>query len=96
MKDGLIVRIAGEGLYRVPHDPDLLNALNDLDEQIGALLRKAEADLQCLLREMAALVREEGTRLEGTPVPSDLVLPPEDLSLREAAELFAGEGVIPG
>lgn len=44
---------------------------------------------------MATLVRDQGRPLEAALVESDLVLPPEDLTLCEAAELFEGDGLIP-
>jgi hypothetical protein len=46
---------------------------------------------------MLDLVRDHGT-----PVPvdelveSDLVLPEPDITLKEAEELFTGEGLVPG
>ena len=49
------------------------------------------------LKRMLDLVREHGE-----PVPldelveSDLILPEPDLTLREAEELFVGEGLLPG
>ena len=46
---------------------------------------------------MLDLVRERG---EPVPVDelveSDLILPEPDLTLREAEELFVGEGLLPG
>ncbi len=95
-KDTFIVRISGEGQYEVPRDAELLTELNALDNQIVSLLRESEAELQKLLGQMASLIRERGRPLQDTPVESDLILPPEDLSLSEATELFEGEGLIPG
>jgi hypothetical protein len=50
-----------------------------------------------VLKQMLDLVREHGS-----PVPidelveSDLVLPEPDITLREAEEMFVGEGLVPG
>jgi PspAA-like protein len=45
---------------------------------------------------MAQSVREHGERLDDSDLsPSDLVIPPPDLSLEEAKELFADGGLIP-
>lgn len=96
MKDKLIVRISGVGQYEVPRDDSLLAELNALDNQIVALLQKSEAELQQLVGQMAALVRKRGRPLEAALVESDLILPPEDLNLCEASEIFEGEGLIPG
>jgi len=41
-------------------------------------------------------VRDTGERLDDADLaPSDLIVPPDDLSLDEARELFAGDGLIP-
>ena len=56
-----------------------------------------QAVYETLLKRMLDLVRDNGT-----PVPvdelveSDLILPEPDLTLREAEELFTGEGLLPG
>ncbi len=48
------------------------------------------------LQELAETVRSSGERLDDTDLtPSDAIIPPEDLSLEEARELLAGEGLIP-
>ncbi|NOZ26692.1 MAG: hypothetical protein GXP39_01385 [Chloroflexi bacterium] len=91
-----MIRVAGKGQFEVPRDASLLTELNAIDNQIVALLRESEAELQRLLERMADLVRERGRSLEATLAESDLVLPPEDLTLDEALELFVGEGLIPG
>ena len=45
---------------------------------------------------MAKTVREQGERLADEDLSaSDLIIPPDDLSLEEAKELFTGEGLIP-
>jgi hypothetical protein len=45
---------------------------------------------------MAKTVRERGERLADDDLsPSDLIIPPDDLSLEEAKELFSGDGLIP-
>ena len=49
------------------------------------------------LNKMLDLVREKGTPLPVEElVESDLVLPEPDLTLKEAGELFTGEGLLPG
>jgi hypothetical protein len=52
--------------------------------------------MQTLLDEMADQVRARGKVVDDTLTGSDLILPPADLTLAEAAELFRGEGLIPG
>jgi len=96
VKDTWIIRISGTGQYQIPRDENLLAELNALDNKIAALLQKSEAELQRLAGQMATLVRERGRPLETALVESDLIIPPADLTLCEAAELFEGEGIIPG
>ena len=91
----MIVRVMGDGQYRV--DDDVVEGLNELDEQAAqAVEGEDEESLQRLLKTMADGVREKGERLaDGDLSPSDALIPPEDLSLDEARELFQGEGLIP-
>jgi chromosome condensin MukBEF complex kleisin-like MukF subunit len=91
----VIVRIMGEAQYRVSDDQATL--LNELDDQAAqALERGDEEDLRRLLRELADAVRANGDRLDDADLsPSDAIVPPDDLSVDEARELFEGEGLIP-
>ena len=92
----MIVRLlGGDGQFRV--DDDVVEALNELDAQ-GAQAVEAgdEESLRRVLGLMAQTVRERGERLPDDDLSaSDLIIPPDDLSLEEARELFSGEGLIP-
>jgi hypothetical protein len=45
---------------------------------------------------MWKLVQTEGTRLADEDLrPSDVVIPPADLTLEETRQLFSGDGLIP-
>jgi hypothetical protein len=92
----VIVRLLGEGQYRVPDE--LTGRLNELDD---AIIRAVEAgDEQGLWAGLTALadaVRRSGTKLgDDELVPSDTIVPPEDLSLEEARDLLSGDGFVPG
>ena len=91
----MIVRIMGEGQYRV--DADLAGRLNELDGQAESAVDRGDAsELGRVLEQLAALVRAEGTRLDDADLsPSDAIVPPSDLSLEEAKELLSDEGLIP-
>ena len=91
----MIVRLMGEGQYRV--DDDCLARLNELDDAATeALGRDEEDELDARLDEMWALVRERGTVLDDADLsPSDLVIPPSDLTLGETRALFSEQGLIP-
>jgi hypothetical protein len=91
----VIVRLMGEGQYEV--DEQTAEGLNELDDQAGQAVEAGdEENLKRLLGMMASAVRERGKRLEDNDLSaSEAIVPPEDLSLEEAKELFAGEGLIP-
>jgi hypothetical protein len=91
----MIVRISGEDQYRLA-DEDV-PSLNELD---SAVVTACEGgDEQAFAESFAALLGY--VRAHGTPVAddelegSDLILPPPDLTLAEAASEFTGEGLIP-
>jgi hypothetical protein len=91
----VIVRLLGEGQWRV--DDDVAARLNELDEEVArAVEADDEAALWRGLQALAETVRSTGERLADDDLtPSDAIIPPEDLSLEEAHELLAGEGLIP-
>ena len=91
----MIVRLMGEGQYEV--DDEVAKGLNDIDEQAGAAVERGdEQKLGELLHRMAEAVRMNGARLPDEDLtPSEAIVPPDDLSLDEARELFEGEGLIP-
>jgi chromosome condensin MukBEF complex kleisin-like MukF subunit len=91
----VIVRLMGEGQWRV--EDSLAATLHDLDTATEAAV---EADDQDALRgSLVALfdaVKATGEKLDDEElVASDLVVPPDDLTLDEAHELLHGEGLIP-
>jgi hypothetical protein len=91
----VIVRLMGEGQFRVPDElRERLNALDD--EATKALERNDEAELDAKLDEMWELVRRDGERLPYDWLEaSDVVVPPSDLTLEETRQLFASDGLIP-
>ncbi len=91
----MIVRLMGDAQYRV--DDELLPELNELDDKaVRALEGEDEDGFRRSVEAIAARVRSVGERLPDEElVGSDLIVPPTDLSLDEARELFSGEGLIP-
>ena len=91
----MIVRLMGEGQFRI--DDALIERLNSLDDRaLEALERDDEVELDRYLDEMAELVRSGGNPLPPEELsPSDIVIPPSDLTLEETRELFSGDGLIP-
>jgi hypothetical protein len=91
----VIVRLSGEGQYRVADE--IVQRLNELDEQAQAAVEADdEPELDRRLDEMWAIVRQEGELLPDDDLsPSDFVIPPSDLTLEETKRLFSQEGLIP-
>jgi hypothetical protein len=91
----MIVRLMGEGQYRI--DDDLRSQLDELDNRaLSALGADDESSLDGLLDEMWQLVRDRGERLPDEELSSsDLIIPPGDLTLEETRKLFSDEGLIP-
>ena len=92
----MIVRISSEGQYNLPGS--YIDQLNEIyNKLVEAVEAEDQAAFETLLKQMLDLVREHG---EPVPVDelveSDLILPEPDLTLREAEELFVGEGLLPG
>ncbi len=91
----MIVRLMGEGQYRV--SDDLRERLNELDDRAAAALEaNDEIELDRRLDEMWQLVHREGEKLPDEELaPSDAVIPPSDLTLEETRVLMSHEGFIP-
>jgi hypothetical protein len=91
----VIVRIMGEGQFEI--DDEVAKGLNDLDEQAEQAFEAGDADrLAGLLQRMAEAVRTNGMRLADEDLsPSEGIVPPSDLTLEEARELFEDGGLIP-
>ncbi|MDP9490701.1 MAG: hypothetical protein M3P42_00630 [Actinomycetota bacterium] len=91
----MIVRLMGEGQYTV--DDGLREQLNELDDRaLTALEQEDEPALDGMLDEMWKLVQERGERVADDDLsPSDLVIPPSDLTLEETKKLFSEDGLVP-
>ncbi len=91
----MIVRLMNEGQYRI--DDGLRERLNALDDEAArAIDANDEAALDGKLEEMWRLVQAEGERLADEDLtPSDVLIPPADLTLDETRELFSADGLIP-
>ena len=91
----MIVRIAGEGQFRLP-DGDA-ERLNELDNRaVSAVDSGDEAGFRELWQQMLDLVKTDGHDLDGDELAeSDVIMPPRDISFDEAKAEFTGEGLIP-
>jgi hypothetical protein len=91
----MIVRILTEGQFNLPGA--YIDQLNEIDNQIVEVVEQEDRDgFEKNLKRMLDLVRENGTPLPMDElVESDLVLPEPDITMKEAEEIFTGEGLIP-
>jgi hypothetical protein len=91
----VIVRLMGEGQFRA--GDELLGRLNELDDRAQAAADAGdEQELDGHLDEMWRLVQDQGERLPDDDLhPSDVVIPPSDLTLEETQQLFSEQGLIP-
>ena len=89
----MIIRIMGEGQYRAPEA--LCNELNQIDNRIVTLV--TEGKKEEFRVELAKLISEVKTKGEAVKadeiLESDVIVPPEDLSLEEARAIFRGAGI---
>ena len=91
----MIVRVMGEGQWQV--DDSLADSLHALDGATEAAVdAEDQSALTAALTALADEVKANGERLPDDHLaPSDLIVPPTDLTLAEAHDLLHGEGLIP-
>jgi hypothetical protein len=91
----MIVRVSGEDQYRLADDS--LARVNELEDAVAAAVGADDED--GFSRAYGALL--DYVRSNGEPIgedelePSDVILPPADLTFVEAGREFTGEGLIP-
>jgi hypothetical protein len=91
----VIVRIFSDGQYRIPEDAQA--RLHELDvATVAAIDADDSSAFSSTYGELVELIHSRGERLDDDElVPSDLMLPPADITLAEAREEFTGEGLLP-
>ena len=90
----MIIRIMGEGQFEVPGS--LFDELNIIDNRIVDLVGQGnEADYRTELSRLINVIKSNGKQLDDASiVESNIIVPPEDLSLQEAKEIFTGSGLL--
>jgi phage shock protein A len=89
--DTMVIRIAGEGLFRVP--TSIKPALDALDSAMDTAIEHNEAkSFATCTAQLASLIATSGTKLdENEIVKSDLVVPSQDMTIDEAKQLLAAD-----
>ena len=91
----MIVRIMGEGQYRLSEDT--IERVNGLDNAAVAAVDSQDEDaFHEAFEELLDIIRKEGEHLGDEEIEtSDVIVPPADTSFEEAAAEFTGDGLIP-
>jgi hypothetical protein len=91
----MIVRISGEGQFRLP-DEDAAR-LNELDNRaVAAVEQGDETGFRELWSQMLEIVASDGNELpDDELVESNVIMPPRDVTFQEAKAEFTGDGLIP-
>lgn len=89
----MIIRIMGEGQYRAPQA--LCDELNQIDNRIVDLVEEGKAaEFRSELARLISQIKERGEPIGAEELlESDIIVPPEDLSLEEAKDVFKGSGI---
>ncbi len=92
----MIIRIMGEGQYRV--DSALFDTLNTIDNRIVEDVQKGNRqEYERSLAELIGCIQREGQRVVDTElVESDIIVPPADMTMSEARDVFKGTGIFEG
>jgi hypothetical protein len=92
----MIVRLMGEGQYEL--DKKHFDELNRIDNNIVKLVTKGDDKaFKSEFKKLADYVHRNGKKMPDNVLkPSDIIIPPADLTADEAREIFKGDGLIPG
>ena len=91
----MIVRIMGEGQYRL--SDDVRERVNELDNAVVAAVEKNDEDgFHATFEELLDVIRTQGEHVgDDELATSEVIVPPADTSMVEAAAEFSGDGLIP-
>ena len=92
----MIVRILGIGQFKL--DDRHIDSLNKIDNQIVEHVSKGrENEFRKDLAKIISMIQEKGEAMDPAEIiSSDIIVPPEDMTLDEARQVFSGEGLIEG
>jgi hypothetical protein len=90
----MIIRILGEGQFQL--DESLLDRVNKIDNQIvNHVSAGNKAEFAKDLVNLISTIKELAEPLDPAEiVPSDVIVPPSDLSFEEARQVFCDDGLI--
>jgi len=85
----------GEGQFEL--DKKQLDEVNKIDNNIVKIVSKGdEKTYRTEYKKLIEIVRKNGKKIAYDIIkPSDVIIPPADLTFDEAKKIFRGEGLIP-
>ena len=91
----MIVRIIGEGQFEL--ESKHYDELNAIDDRLVEMVSKEDEEgFTQELEKLVNLTKRKGRPLDPSRIAeSDLIIPPPDITLEEAKEIFRGEGLFP-
>jgi len=92
----MIIRIMGEGQYNVKSSN--FDKLNKIDNKIVEYVQKGdEKKYKKGLADLIGMIHREGIQLDNEDlIESDVIVPPADMTLEEARQVFRGTGIFKG
>ncbi|TAJ43266.1 PspA-associated protein PspAA [Methanofollis fontis] len=92
----MIIRIIGDGQYHV--DSALVDSLNVIDNKIVEFVQNGdEQEYQANLAALIDTIKQHGQVVDDRElIESDIIVPPADMTLNEAREVFSGTGIFEG
>lgn len=94
----MIVRLMGEGQYEL--DKKHIDELNKIDNNIVRIINKGDEKAIRIIFKSEFKKHNDHVRKNGKKIPddiikpSDLIVPPADLTLKEVRRIFKGDGLI--
>lgn len=91
----MIVRLMGEGQYEL--DKKYVDEVNKIDNNIVNIVQKGDEKVfKDEFKKLSEYVRKNGKKISDEVIkPSEIIIPPSDLTLDEAKRIFAGDGLFP-
>ena len=92
----MIIRILGDGQFRL--DDNLVDRVNKIDNKIVKHVSQGNKEEYAKdLANLISTVKELAEPLDPVEIlPSDIIIPPSDLSFEDARKVFCDEGLIKG
>jgi len=92
----MIIRILGQGQFEVKSS--LFDELNVIDNRIVEYVTKGdEKEYKKGLAELIGLILREGKKVPDEElIESSVIVPPNDMTLKEARQIFSSEGIFKG